>query len=76
MFQVTVYNFATGVVSNLQFDRLCAARENLEKQVAGFRSANAAQAKTFFTASILDCKSGKYHGFVQDAPPALELKTE
>lgn len=74
MFQVTTYNFATGIVGNALVSTLELAQENLEKQVAGFRSANIGQNKVFFTASILDTKTGKYYGFVSDAPPTVELQ--
>lgn len=73
MFQVTIYNHATGAVNNQQFKLLADAQANLEQQVAGFRSAVNGTNRVFFTASILDTKSGKYYGFVSDAPPAITL---
>lgn len=74
MFQVSTYLFASGTVTSAQFGRLEDAEANLEKVVAGYRQASATANKVFFTASILDTKTGKYYGFVSDAPPAVELQ--
>lgn len=74
MYQVTIYLFASGTVTNYQFAHRGDAEAQLEKTVAGYRSAGVGQAKTFFTASLLNTKTGKYLGFVTEAPPAVELE--
>lgn len=74
MFQVTTYLFASGIVSNASYPRLEDAQAGLEKIIATYKQAGPAQAKTFFTASILDTRTGKYYGFITEAPPAIKLE--
>lgn len=71
-YQVTFFiHSGSGEPTNALFVTEEEAQTYLESTVAQYRAQ--VTTKTFFTASVLDCKTGEFIGSVSDNPPELKL---